>query len=94
MTAPPLNKAPDYYVGGGVVLPDGQRFFEQDGGYYGQMWWGYKTIGEAPDTFALGNFGQVIYVSPTTNTVIIRNGSRWGDVPSWPMLCRMLVRAL
>jgi CubicO group peptidase (beta-lactamase class C family) len=94
MTAPPTSKASDYYTDGGVVLPEGQRFFQRAGGYYGRMWWGYTRPNEPPDTFALGNFGQVIYVSPSTNTVIIRNGSRWGAVPSWPALFQMFARTL
>jgi hypothetical protein len=34
--------------------------------------------------FALGNFGQYIYVAPDAGTVIVRNGAEWGvDNDAW-----------
>ena len=45
-------------------------------GYYGYFWWIDR---EHPERFyALGNFGQYVYVAPDVSTVIVRNGADWG----------------
>ena len=45
-------------------------------GHYQYFWW---VDTERPGRFyALGNFGQYIYVAPDANTVIVRNGRDWG----------------
>jgi CubicO group peptidase (beta-lactamase class C family) len=45
-------------------------------GHYQYFWW-VDTL--RPDRFyALGNFGQYIYVAPDAGTVIVRNGRDWG----------------
>ncbi len=44
--------------------------------HFQYFWW---IAVERPGRFyALGNFGQYIYVAPDANTVIVRNGSDWG----------------
>jgi len=43
---------------------------------YGYFWW---TDTERPGNFyALGNYGQYIYIAPQASTVIVRLGSDWG----------------
>jgi CubicO group peptidase (beta-lactamase class C family) len=43
---------------------------------YGYFWW---IDAERPGRFyALGNFGQYIYVAPDADAVIVRTGSDWG----------------
>ena len=45
-------------------------------GHYQYFWW-VDTV--RPDRFyALGNFGQYIYVAPDAGAVIVRNGRDWG----------------
>jgi CubicO group peptidase (beta-lactamase class C family) len=45
-------------------------------GHYQYFWW---IDTQRPDRFyALGNFGQYIYVAPDAGTVIVRNGRDWG----------------
>jgi len=49
---------------------------------YGYFWW---VDAERPRNFyALGNYGQYIYVAPGAETVIVRTGSDWGmDNDRW-----------
>jgi CubicO group peptidase (beta-lactamase class C family) len=49
---------------------------------YQYFWW---IDAERPGRFyALGNFGQYIYVAPDAGTVIVRNGGDWGvDNHTW-----------
>ena len=69
---------------------NGQRIVSQDwvreataadvttdpAGHYQYFWW-VDTV--RPDRFyALGNFGQYIYVAPDAGAVIVRNGRDWG----------------
>jgi CubicO group peptidase (beta-lactamase class C family) len=50
--------------------------------HYQYFWW---VDTERPGRFyALGNFGQYIYVAPDSGTVIVRSGSDWGvDNYTW-----------
>jgi CubicO group peptidase (beta-lactamase class C family) len=56
------------------------------GGYYGYMWYGLHRDNGQDDFFAEGNHGQIIYVSPQSNLIIVRNGEQYGpgfDVMTW-----------
>jgi CubicO group peptidase (beta-lactamase class C family) len=46
--------------------------------YYGYMWWGKRCAPESPDFFALGNYGQFVYVSPAKDLIVVRNGEQYG----------------
>jgi CubicO group peptidase (beta-lactamase class C family) len=46
--------------------------------YYGYMWWGKRCSPESHDFYALGNYGQFVYVSSEKNLIIVRNGERFG----------------
>jgi CubicO group peptidase (beta-lactamase class C family) len=59
-------------------------FFNRDQGYYKYMWLGYDREGGEYDFFAHGKYGQVIYVSPKYNVVIVRTGKTTGKVDFWP----------
>lgn len=52
--------------------------------YYNYMWWGYNREDDNYDFIAHGKYGQVIYVSPKYNVVIVRNGITTGKVDWWP----------
>ena len=67
-------------------------FWPQVGGYYKYHWWGLNNPDGTYDYFALGKDGQVIYVSPATNTVVVRLGA--GDMWQWPMAIRAVIHAL
>src|SRR5574344_453743 len=50
-----------------------------EGGYYGYYWYIMKRNNGENDFFALGNKGQIIYISPISNTVIVRFGEKYGS---------------
>lgn len=56
----------------------GQTIFETLHGYYKYMWYGYLRDGEEYDFAAEGDHGQIIYVSPHKNLIIVRNGEEYG----------------
>ena len=64
--------------------PAGNYYFADN---YQYFWW-IDTV--RPGRFyALGNFGQYIYVAPDAGTVIVRNGTDWGvDNDTWVGLFR------
>ena len=63
--------------------PDMGLFFESGKGYYKYFWWGYTREDGAYDFIAEGNKGQIIYVSPSKNAIIVRNGKDYGGVDNW-----------
>jgi CubicO group peptidase (beta-lactamase class C family) len=46
---------------------------------YGFMWW-VQSAGDQPAFAARGNLGQVIFVVPGTDVVVVRFGERYGQV--------------
>ena len=62
-------------------------------GHYQYFWW---VDTERPRRFyALGNFGQYIYVAPDAGTVIVRNGRDWGvENDTWLTVFRELADRL
>lgn len=52
--------------------------------FYKYMWYGFLRDGKENDYFALGKYFQVIYVCPSKNLIIVRNGISGGKVDSWP----------
>ena len=49
-----------------------------EGGYYQYMWYGLEREGGANDFYAAGKYGQIIYISPQANLVIVRSGETYG----------------
>jgi CubicO group peptidase (beta-lactamase class C family) len=49
---------------------------------YGYMWWGICRDEGDCDFAAEGNLGQLIYVSPRSRLIIVKNSSGYGDL-SW-----------
>jgi CubicO group peptidase (beta-lactamase class C family) len=62
-------------------------------GHYQYFWW---IDTQRPDRFyALGNFGQYIYVAPDAGAVIVRNGRDWGvDNDTWMSVFREIADQL
>ena len=50
---------------------------------YKYFWWINPQENRADDFFAFGNLGQYIYVSPDTDTVIVRFGDGQGGYNGW-----------
>jgi CubicO group peptidase (beta-lactamase class C family) len=67
-----------------------------DGGqiYYRRMWWGNRLDGTQHDFFAMGVLGQHIYVSPGTQTVIVRLSDRFPAGTWWPPVFRQIAKAV
>jgi CubicO group peptidase (beta-lactamase class C family) len=56
----------------------GQLIYDELGGYYKYMWYGYFRGEDGYDFAAEGDRGQIIYVSPHKNLIIVRNGTDYG----------------
>ncbi|PJZ57530.1 serine hydrolase domain-containing protein [Leptospira barantonii] len=69
-------------------------FWPRLGGYYKYHWWGLKNPDQSYDFMARGNLGQLIYVSPATNTVIVRLGSEPDQNYQWPFIARSISQAI
>jgi len=67
--------------------------WQQAGGYYKYGWWGLNNPDGAYDYLAWGKQGQHIYVSPSTNTVVVRLGGG-EDSALWPFALRALIRSI
>ncbi|MGZ6391084.1 MAG: serine hydrolase domain-containing protein, partial [Ktedonobacterales bacterium] len=48
--------------------------WRQAGGYYKYHWWGLNNANGTYDYLAWGKQGQYLYISPATNTVVVRLG--------------------
>lgn len=48
------------------------------------MWYSTITQKLRIDYYALGKYGQFLYISPENNTVIVRTGINYGEVDWWP----------
>ncbi|MBY0122072.1 serine hydrolase [Bacillus sp. S/N-304-OC-R1] len=71
--------------------PWGKMWFRQNKAYYKYLWWGNKNREENNDYFALGNLGQVLYISPENNAIAIRLGKKWGVMDWWPSILHKLI---
>lgn len=56
----------------------GPAIYDDARGYYAYMWYGKLRDGKPADIAAEGDRGQIIYVSPANNVVIVRNGYDFG----------------
>lgn len=70
----PAVRNPDYYVD-----ELGQHIYHvAQGGFYKYMWYGLLRDGQPHDFFATGAKGQYIYLSPSTDLIIVRFGEDYG----------------
>jgi CubicO group peptidase (beta-lactamase class C family) len=53
-------------------------YFADNQRYYKYMWWGLPRGENEYDFVASGAHGQIIYISPHKNLVIVRNGEQYG----------------
>lgn len=62
--------------------------------YYALGWWVRTTQdSDTPDSYASGHLGQYIFVSPSSQTVIVRTGTDIGTV-HWPTLFQQISKKL
>jgi len=59
-------------------------FLENKETGYQYMWYSTFTQKLGINYFALGKYGQYLYISPENNTVIVRTGVNYGGVDWWP----------
>ncbi len=77
--------------------PDDTRPFEvypewkEQNGYYGYHWWGLKNADGSYDFMARGHLGQIIYVAPRKNMVVVRLGGEADSNVIWTYVIRALV---
>lgn len=64
------------------------------GGYYAYHFWGLHAPNNQNDFMAMGNYGQIIYVAPRKNIVIVRLGSRDSQTIPFGVLFRELVNQI
>lgn len=67
--------------------------WRQAGGYYKYHWWGLAYPNGTYDYLANGKQGQFLYVSPSTNTVVVRLGGGPNN-PEWLFAIQALVHSL
>jgi CubicO group peptidase (beta-lactamase class C family) len=67
--------------------------WRQAGGYYKYHWWGLNNPGGTYDYLAWGKQDQILYISPSTNTVVVRLGGGDGSYP-WPVAIQALVHSI
>jgi CubicO group peptidase (beta-lactamase class C family) len=70
------------------------RFLASGHVYYKRMWWGVSLDDGHHDYFAMGVLGQHIYVSPDTQTVIVRLSDRFPPGMWWPWVFRQIAQAV
>lgn len=66
----------------------------QIGGYYKYHWWGLRNADGTYDYMARGDLGQIIYVSPAKNAVVVRFGNGPHPDSVWPMAIRAFLVSL
>ena len=70
------------------------KWFKSGKGGYKNFWWGFKDDAGYYDFFALGMLGQVLYISPTKNTIMIRLGNSWGIKDWWPRVMNKILNEI
>ena len=68
--------------------------WKEQGGTYSYHWWGLDQPDSGHDFMALGQYGQMIYVAPRKNAVIVRMGDEVDPAVSWPHVAQALIHAL
>ncbi len=86
------RSGPDYYRHY-LHHPWWHLWFSKNSGYYKYLWWGSKADAD-DDYFALGIKGQILYISPRKNAVILRLGKKWGIRDWWPRVLKSMVDRL
>jgi CubicO group peptidase (beta-lactamase class C family) len=70
------------------------RDWKDAGGYYKYHWWGIVNEDGTYDYTATGSpGGQIIYISPSHNAIVVHNGAS-GDPMVWAMIARSIIHGL
>ncbi len=76
------------------IKPPLAHWFQTGRGYYQYHWWGHCVEQNVSDYFALGIFGQFLYISPRKHCIIIRLGTRKGIRNWWPNVLKRMVDSI
>jgi CubicO group peptidase (beta-lactamase class C family) len=91
----PVDDYNEYYIEACKKFnPKMGMFFESGMGFYKYFWWGYTRENDEYDFIAEGNKGQLVYVSPRKNAIIVRNGKSYGGIDNWPEIAFQMVERL
>jgi CubicO group peptidase (beta-lactamase class C family) len=91
----PVSDYDEYYLEACKKFnPDMGLYFESGMGYYKYFWWGHSRDDGEYDFSAEGNKGQLIYISPKKNAIIVRNAKSYGGVDNWPEIAFQMVERL
>jgi CubicO group peptidase (beta-lactamase class C family) len=91
ITSPWRNKRHDDYYTHSNFYPY-SLFFKEKRLYYKLGWWGLDHGNGEYEYCAIGRMGQLIFINPSKKIVIVRNGSKWGNINYWPSFLSGLVR--
>jgi CubicO group peptidase (beta-lactamase class C family) len=92
--------SPSWVTASTTPDPTDQRPFKENptwkqaGGYYKYGWWGLHNPDGTYDYLAWGKQDQIIYISPSTNTVVVRLGGGADLSQQWPIMIQALVHSL
>jgi CubicO group peptidase (beta-lactamase class C family) len=84
------NDSPERYSSD-FIKPLLARWFQSGRGYYQYHWWGNVIDQNIFDYFALGIFGQFLYISSRKKCIVIRLGTRKGIRNWWPNVLKKVV---
>ncbi|MCI0482675.1 MAG: beta-lactamase family protein, partial [Candidatus Dadabacteria bacterium] len=91
-TQPESPPTADYYTG--VERWSDEVFRDGAGGYYKYFWWGFVNPDGTYDYYARGHLGQVIYICPSKELIIVRNGASGGVARNWGVVCRAIAERM
>lgn len=67
--------------------------YENKDVYFNSMWWGLRNANGDYEYSASGHFGQRIYIAPSRNSILVRFGTKDGDV-DWTSVMMKLAEKL
>jgi len=90
---------PDLRLGARIDSPkpsdvrpfEAAQSWQEQGGYYGYHWWGLTNSDGTYDYAARGHLGQIIYVAPRKNMVVVRFGGEADSNVIWSYVIKALV---
>ena len=68
--------------------------FPEYGGYYNYHWWGLSNPDGSYDFSAQGHLGQIIYVAPRKEMVVVRLGDEPDPDVAWSLVVQALVDSM
>ena len=70
---------------------DSYPIWKEMNGYYGYHWWGLRNKDGSYDFMAQGHLGQIIYIAPRNNSVVVRLGEEPDKQVNWAFVLQALI---